>query len=187
MADQSLQCQSCHQSFTTLPNLNRHISFRCKSKQSPTSEEVGSRRPKKTKEKKVIKVDKELNDLLDTINSEYVKWRLAQVIGVTQRSVYPLLFHHSYPGSRASFLASVCPTENTCEKLFEILKDAANFKVDKLRISKNCVVVDCDGKEHIVDKYLTPSNSATEDRDRADRKRFIVEETEDEFVLSLPR
>ena len=63
-----------------------------------------------------------------------VRWRLAQVLDVSQQSTYSILFHYRFPGIKTSPLSSIyiCSTNNPCIVLENVLEDAwKSFRVEK--------------------------------------------------------
>ena len=130
-----------------------------------------------------VKVDKEIDGLLSSINCQYVKWRLAQKLGVTSKSTFPILFNYRFPGSTTSELSSLCPTRNSYEVLCSILIDArANHQVNQIAMSKAILIVKPDGSEVDVSKWLKPLNDREE---RSNRPKIIVVETETHLLFSL--
>ena len=174
------ECPKCHQSFSRKSSLDRHLSYRC-SMPAETTFPPPRRAPQVPPEK--VKVDKEVDGLLASINCQYVKWRLAQKLGVTNLSTFPILFNYRFKGSKTSELSSLCPTRNSYEVLCSILIDArANHEVNQIAISKAIVIEKQDGSEVDVSQWLKPLNDREE---RSNRPNINVEETETHLLFSL--
>ena len=188
------QCPNCHKSFLHEKSLLRHLDYTCK--EIPKPEILSSPRvrplPPVPPEPPVpsvpevpgyqVTANEELNSLLATIDSDYVKWRLAQVLGVAQADTYPILFCYRFKGSKSTALSSLCPTTNPYTVLYNVLIDArSNHQVEQVSMPKNTVVVQADGREVNVTKWLKPTRINA----RSNRPVFRVEETESSFIYSL--
>ena len=183
--DTEWQCPSCQETFKQKRSLVKHISFICKKQLSPeilTSARVTPPIPPTVTK---VNVDKEANDLLAAIDSDYVKFRLAQRLGVTQEDSFPILYHFRFNGSKASSLCSICPTSEPYNVLYNVLIDARiNYQVDTVSMPKNLVIVQPDGSEVDVSQWLRPSNDRSE---RSNRPIFDVQETESCLLFSLTK
>ena len=117
-----------------------------------------------------------------TLKFYSVRWKLSQELGVTQSTTYPVVFGYRFNNSKASSLASVCPTSDSYTILYNILIDARqNFQVQQISIDKNMAVVYPDGIEQDISKWLKPTRL----NPRTDRPAFNVEETEHKLIISL--
>ena len=188
MDSERLECPQCGMVFKHQRSLNYHINYRC-SKNQPEGKDVLATRTRRGKPSAPpsvkVQVDGEADDLLSKVDSAYSKWRLAQRLGVCQHSVYPILFKYHYPGSKASRLAEICPTSNPYNILTKVLLDARdNYKVEQVAMDKNMVIVDTDGEEFDVSKYLRPLNDREE---RSNRMKINIQETETNFLFSLAK
>ena len=178
----AFQCPDCLQTFKTKRSLDRHISFTCKklpqpdiltSPRVPLSPEVCASR---------LTVNSELDTLLASVDSDYARWRLSQVLGVPQSTTFPILFCYRFNNSKSSALSHVCPTSDPYTTLYNVLIDAKlNFQVEQISIDKNVIIVHQDGSEENVSKWLKPTRL----NPRTDRLVFHVEETEFSLLYSL--
>ena len=105
----------------------------------------------------LLKVDEELNSLLDNVESDYARWRLAQIMGVTQKTTHPIQFNYHFPGSKASFLHNCCPTSDPHIAMFNVLIDAkTNHDIEHISMPKKLVVIDRNGSKVDASKWLAP-------------------------------
>ena len=96
-------CIQCNKSFTTSRALERHKSFTCKGQVKVCEELLVPRvQVPPDPELELVHYDDELDGLLASVGSDYTRWRLSQVLKVTQRDTYPVLWNYKYPGSRSS-------------------------------------------------------------------------------------
>ena len=135
----------------------------------------------------VVRPDQELNDLLGTVESDYVRWRLAKELGVAQQSTYPVLFNFRFPGSKNSTISSVCATSEPNTVMYNVLTDARiNFQIDRIVMPKNVRLIDHDGAKVDISKFLTPVNNRIDGRaDRSYRPIIDVEVTNDSLIYRL--
>jgi hypothetical protein len=175
------KCPNCHQQFKHKRSLSKHLNNNsCKHIPGPEILDTPRRAPKASPVK--VKVDLEVDGLLATINSPYVTWRLAQRLGVTQQFTYPILFNYRFPGSKTSGLCSICPTRDPYDVLCNVLIDARSSRqVNQIAMNKNVVIVDTDGSEVDVSKWLRPLNDREE---RSNRPKIVIEETESDLLFS---
>ena len=178
----AFQCPDCLQTFKRKHSLERHISYTCK--KIPQPDILSSPRvpiPPKVCVSKLT-VDAELDTLLATVDSDYARWRLSQVLGVPQSTTFPILFCYRFNNSKLSALSNVCPTSDPYTTLYNVLIDAKlNFQVEQISIDKNVTIVHSDGSEENVSKWLKP----TRVNPRTNRPVFNVEETEATLIYSL--
>ena len=127
--------------------------------------------------------NKEVDSLLGTINSDYVKFRLAQLLGVTQSETHPILFNYKWKGSRDSLVSNCCHTSDPYKAMYNVLIDARNnYNVDSIEMPKKIVIVDSDSETEIeVSKYLLP----TRQNARSNRPVFETEEKTATYVYRL--
>ena len=184
-----LQCPNCQKSFSQRRSLLRHINNSCKKHPpDPGPHASGPRLPPRALVKAAeLHCDEELNSLLAAIDSDYVRWRLAQKLGIAQQSSYPILFNCRFPGSKTSSLSLICPTSDPSTVMYNVLTDAKkNFQVDKITMPKNVTIIDPDGSHIEVSKWLKPVNNRGGNRlHRPDRHIIDVEESDDSLVYSL--
>ena len=187
--ESKFQCPYCKEMFKHKKSLDRHVTWNCKQKEPPDPDiQTPSRRNQKlVPEVTELKVDKEIEGLLANINSDYTRWRLAQIMGVTQRSTYPILHNHHYPGSKSSFLTSCCPTREPDKVMVDVLNDAyETFNIKSVTMPKNIVVIDPnDGSKVDATKFIKPVYIGQ--YARSNRPKIQVEETEEHYVFSLEK
>ena len=178
---EAYKCPNCDLEFKQEKNLNRHVLYRCKAltpPQIPDSPRIPPRPPLA-----VTKVthNHELDVLLATIGSPYARWRLSQVLGVTQIQTYPILFKYQYRGSRSSSVSKCCPTSDPYVTMYDVLVDARdNHNVDSIEMPKSVVVID-EESETDVSKFLLPTREVS----RSNRPMFRTEETATTYIYSL--
>ena len=151
----TFECPYCHQKFKHRQSHVRHVTSICK--KLPGAEAVtGPRVPAKVSVPVVeVRLDQELNDLLGTVESDYVRWRLAKELGVAQQSTYPVLFNFRFPGSKNSTISSVCATSEPNTVMYNVLTDARiNFQIDRIVMPKNVRLIDHDGAQVDISKFL---------------------------------
>ena len=128
----SFECPYCHCSFKHERSLKKHITWTCK-KVPSEGVDPAPRRPAVAPIK--VKVDKEVEkevEMLATVGI-YARFRLSQLLGVTNKSTYPILSDYRFPGSSSSEIAALCPTKSTFDALIDILIDARdNHNVHRL-------------------------------------------------------
>ena len=175
----AFQCPDCLKIFTRKSSLNRHMNSACTEILKPeifTSPRIIL--PCVSK----LTVNPELETLLSTVQSDYARWRLSQVLGVPQSTSFPVLFSYRFNNSRSSVLSSICPTSDPYTTLYNILIDAKqNYEVYEISIDKNLVVVHSDGSEQNVSKWLKPTRL----NPRSNRPIFKVEETASSLIYRL--
>ena len=175
-SNEVLKCPICGQEFKQKRTLKRHTQYRCKGLTPP--EILDS--PRIAPSTKVTH-NPELNDLLATVGSHYTRWRLSQVLGVTQTQTFPILFKYQFRGSRASVVSKCCPTSDPYVTMYDVLVDALdNHDVEKIEMPKKVVVVD-DEIETDVSKFLLPTREVS----RSNRPLFKTEETATSYIYSL--
>ena len=82
-------CPNCSQVFKQRSSLVRHMDNTCKNRIGP---DLMITSPRKSPVPEILlKVDEELNSLLDNVESYYARWILAQVMGITQNTNYLLV------------------------------------------------------------------------------------------------
>ena len=178
-----LQCPHCHKRFTQKKGLLKHINFHCKFKVLPASQDILPSPRRVTTPPVKLRHDKELDGLLATISSPYVRWRLAKEMCVVQQTAYPILFNYRFPGSKSSELSSLCPTSDPYLALYKILRDGKmNYQVEEISVSKDLVIVTASGKEINVSQHLKPLNDREE---RSNRPKVKVEENETHLLFSI--
>ena len=176
--DEAFKCPQCDQVFKQKRTLTRHILYRCKV--LDPSKVLDSPRIAPLANTKVTHKH-ELNDLLATVGSHYARWRLSQVLGVTQTQTYPILFKYQFRGSRASVVSKCGPTSDPYVTMYDVLVDALdNHDVEKIEMPKKVVVVD-DEIETDVSKFLLPTREVS----RSNRPLFKTEETATSYIYSL--
>ena len=181
--DAEFECPACHKKFTEKRTLERHVNFRCKQISASDSESNSGLRVSSLSPVIVTKLthNEEIDNLLSTIDSDYVKFRLAQLLGVTQTETQPILFGYKFPGSRTSAVTSLCPTIDPYISLYNVLIDGRNnHQVNEITMPKNLVIKHEDGEEN-VSKWLNPTRINA----RSNRPVFKVDETETSFIYSL--
>ena len=148
-------CPNCSQVFKQRSSLVRHMDNTCKNRIGP---DLMIASPRKSPVPEILlKVDEELNSLLDNVESDYARWRLAQIMGVTQKTTYPILFNYHFPGSKASFLHNCCPTSDPHIAMFNVLIDAkTNHDIEHISMPKKLVVIDRNGSKVDASKWLAP-------------------------------
>ena len=160
--DHQVVCPFCQKKFKHKKSLVKHLDYRCKS--LPAIDILTAERRVPPVPPTRLKVDPELDDLLSTVDSNYVRWRLAQVMGVCQQSSFPVLFNYRFPGSKTSRVPALCPTSNPYSVLCNILLDAReNYQVEEIAMSKGMVIVNSDGTEFEVRRHLKPLNNGATD------------------------
>jgi uncharacterized C2H2 Zn-finger protein len=179
--DSGYKCPLCLMILSSKASYARHVNFTCKKKKQG-SDILTTKRVSPVPATQV-QVDKELDGLLANVPSPYTRWRLAQVLGVTQQETYPVLWHYSFPGSRTSMVSSYCPTSDPSDVMFNILSDArTNYDIEKIVMQNSVEVIGPDGTKVNVSKWLKPLG---EGEVRSNRPQINVEEIEDKLVYSL--
>ena len=131
---ESFKCPKCHQIFKHLKGLRKHIAYICKA-EPPDILVLDFPRIPHVPVVPVTKVthSKELNGLLSTVESSYVRWRLSQALGVTHSDTYPILFNYRYRFSKSSVVSRCCQTSQPYEAMYNVLIDAKqNHQVGKI-------------------------------------------------------
>ena len=176
-----LNCPKCSMPFKHKRSLAHHIDYRCKADKL-NNILTETRRPSKIPATE-IRVDSEADHLLDTVDSPYAQWRLSQLLGVTQRYRYPIVFHHNYPGSKSSMLSMHCPTTDPVNIMVGILVDAKNnFDIEEITMPSNAVVIGPNGVTTDISKGLLPSNFGVL---RSNRPKIVTEERNGNIVYRL--
>ena len=173
-------CPKCQRTFKNLKHLKYHIEYSCPALSAPDIL-VSPRRAPLSATK--LTHNREVDSLLGTINSDYVKFRLAQLFGVTQSETHPILFNYKWKGSRDSLVSKCCPTSDPYVAMYNVLIDAKNnYNVDSIEMPKKIVIVDSDSEtEFEVSKYLVP----TRQNARSNRPDFETEEKTATYVYRL--
>ena len=172
------KCPNCDRKFKEERTLKRHVLYRCKALTPPQI--LDSPRIAPLAVTKVTH-NNELDDRLATIGSQYARWRLSQVLGVTQTQTYPILFKYQYRGSRSSVVSKCCPTSDPYVTMYDVLVDARdNHNVDSIEMPKSVVVID-EESETDVSSFLLPTREVS----RSNRPMFKTEETATSYVYSL--
>ena len=97
---------------------------------------------------------------MTTVDSNYARWRLAQILGVTEAHTYPVLFQYRFPGSKASSLSTRLPTSDPMQLMVNVLVDAkTNFGIDEVFMNKNSVVIEPNGSRTNIAKLSPSPNS----------------------------
>ena len=179
-------CPKCQKKFSQKKNQVRHTDFYCK-KELGGQDDLTLTSPRVSPVPQVpvteLKVDQECDGLLANVEGDYSRWRLSQVLGVTQHSTYPILFNYRVPGANTSCLSTCCPTTDPQSVMLSVLLDArANHDVEQIAMPKNVVVIHPNGSKVNVSKWLMPLNSGME---RSNRPKIVVEDTDDSFIYSL--
>ena len=185
--EEEFKCPHCYKICTKKRSLDRHVSNACKALKGQDFTLPPCRRvlPVPVPVATELRVDKELDGLLANVTSEYTRWRLAQVLGVTQQNTYPILYNYHFPCSRSSFLSLSCPTSDPQNVMVNVLMDAKiNFDIEQVSIPKHVVVIGPHGSKIDATKWIKPVCSGQE---RSDRPNIIVEENEVNYTLSLAR
>ena len=115
---------------------------------------------------------------------------MCQVLSVSQQETYPILFNYRFPGSKSSLLSTLCPTgaptgslSNPHTILYNVLIDGKmNHQVNQVEMPKNIVMVEPDGSEVNVSRWLKPLNDRV---GRSNRPIFDVVETETSLIYSF--
>ena len=188
--DTVFECPYCQKTFRHKKGLDKHINWSCKKVPSSEPETVSGPRVVRPPQAPVVqvRVDHELNHLLAGVESEYVRWRVAQKLGICQESTFPVLFDYRFPGSKKSPISKVCPTSDPIEVMRSVLKDAhERFKVDKVSMPKLVSITDLDdGSSVDVSKWLRPAQrKLTTKHARPSTPGINVEETDESYIYSL--
>ena len=129
-------CDVCGEGFSSKRSLIRHKEYRCKGVLNLDVNLVDGPRLKPPDPPLTLTVNSELESLLNSIDSDYVKWRLSLELKVTSET-FPVLFGYRFKNSKSSKLASVCELSDPYLKMYNILVDAhKNFHIKKFVMPK---------------------------------------------------
>ena len=173
-----LKCDKCGKVFNHLKGLKHHVLYTCKAIPGPVIINEPRIRPNQLVAIRLT-VNPELDSLLSTIDSDYVRWRLSLAAKVTQSDTFPVLFKYK----RRGFVSKCCPVSDPYKAMYNVLVDARNnYQVDKIEMPKKLVVVDSDGETEMdVSEFLLPSRQHS----RSNRPMFHVEESPTSIIYSL--
>ena len=177
----SFVCPNCSIPFKHKSSMIKHIDHnRCEALKVKEPEPASARKNKRSPRVQ-LRVDTEVSDLLNAIPSDYVRWRVSQLLGVAQVSCHPILFGYTSKGAMSKY----CPTTDPTSVMVGVLTDAyTNFNISELVMPKHLVIVDEAGVETDVSKWLKPSNVG---KARTNRPKLITSESSDTISYRLAK
>ena len=173
-----LKCEKCGKVFKHVKGYKHHITYTCKFLSGPeimNEPRIGQSQLDTIK----LTCNQELDRLLSTLDSDYVRWRLSLAAKVTQSDTFPILFKYQ----RRGFVSMCCPVSDPYKVMYNVLIDAKNnYQVDKIEMPKKLVIIDSNVDTEVdVSEFLLPSRQHS----RSNRPMFHVEESPTSIIYCL--
>merc|ERR1711971_977327 len=148
--DEDKICPHCRKTFSSLSARNKHL-WKNVCHNSVSRTPVSSRNPPPPALPPAILLKEDHEGLLMGHNCPYSKYRISQLLNITNTEVYPLLSHCTIPGG-----INVCPTTDTDRVRLKVLLAAKNHRVNQISVPKT-VPVSSGGRILDISAYLKPN------------------------------